>query len=279
MGKTLGVKIEMRLYPQFSARNITMQSENESGKRTCNKIHCTNDPSGLSVRSMRPASRRFFLTALVLLRCALPTFCAEKEHNFARWEKEISAYEQIDKTNPPPKGAWLFIGSSTVRLWKSLAQDFPKEQVINRGFGGSEIMDATHFADRIVFPYEPRMVFLRAGGNDIHAGKSAQEVFGNYQEFVKRVRAKMPETEIVFISQSPAISRWSEAEENKALNQLVEEYVKGKAGLRYIETYDIVFGADGKPRPELFIADKLHFNAAGYKLLAERVRGFLEKER
>jgi lysophospholipase L1-like esterase len=29
---------------------------------------------------------------------------------------------------------------------------------------------------------------------------------------------------------------------------------------------------DGQAREELFVADKLHFNAEGYKLLAERLR-------
>jgi len=31
------------------------------------------------------------------------------------------------------------------------------------------------------------------------------------------------------------------------------------------------------PRAELFASDKLHFNAAGYKLLANRVRPLLPK--
>ena len=91
---------------------------------------------------------------------------AETNHNFARWEKEIAAYERADQTNPPPKGAIVFTGSSTIARWKTLAQDVPSAPVINRGFGGSEIVDATHFADRIVFPPAPRMVCLRAGGND-----------------------------------------------------------------------------------------------------------------
>src|SRR5437660_1738407 len=93
-------------------------------------------------------------------------------HNFAKWEKEISAYEASDRTNAPPKGGIVFIGSSTIRLWKTLPQDFPGYNVINRGFGGSEIIDSAHFADRIIFPYEPRMVLLRAGGNDLSAGMS-----------------------------------------------------------------------------------------------------------
>ena len=46
--------------------------------------------------------------------------------DFEKWEKEIAAYEQADRTSPPPKGALLFIGSSTIRLWKTLTQDFPQ---------------------------------------------------------------------------------------------------------------------------------------------------------
>jgi len=226
---------------------------------------------------MRHPSPRILLVIFVFFAFVRSAICAEGEHNFAKWEKEIAAFEQMDRTNPPPKDGVVFIGSSTIRLWKSLPQDFPNHHVINRGFGGSEIMDATHFADRIIFPYEPRSVFLRAGGNDIHAGKTPAQVFDDFKEFVATVRAKLPKTEIVFISQSPAIARWSEAENNKTLNKLAEDYVRGKPGLKYVETYDIVFGPDGQIRPELFIEDKLHFNAAGYKLLAERVRTILGK--
>src|SRR5436190_536043 len=121
-----------------------------------------------------------FLAALFLI----PAATIAAEHNFAKWEKEISAYEQADHTNPPPKGAIVFIGSSTIRRWNTLAVDFPDQPVINRGFGGSEIIDSTHFADRIIFPYQPRAVFLRAGGNDIHAGKTAGEVFSDFKDFV-----------------------------------------------------------------------------------------------
>ena len=202
---------------------------------------------------------------------------AEARHDFAKWEPAIAAYEQLDRINPPPKGGMLFIGSSTIRLWKSLAQDFPEQRVINRGFGGSEIVDSSHFAGRIIFPYAPRMVFLRAGGNDLWGGKSPEQVFADFQEFVQTVHAKLPDTEIVFVSLSPSIARWKQADKEKTLNALVKEYTGGKPRLKYLETYDIVLGADGQPRAELFVADKLHFNAAGYQLLAGRVRTFLGK--
>src|SRR5438046_9574950 len=96
---------------------------------------------------------------------------AEGGHDFGKWEKEIAAYERMDRTNPPPRGALLFIGSSTIRLWKTLAQDFPGHRVINRGFGGSEIADSTHFAERVIVPYTPRTVFLPAGCSDLPPGQ------------------------------------------------------------------------------------------------------------
>ena len=202
---------------------------------------------------------------------------AEARHDFAKWEPAIAAYEQMDRTNPPPKGGLLFIGSSTIRLWKSLAQDFPEQRVINRGFGGSEIVDSSHFAGRIIFPYAPRMVFLRAGGNDLWGGKSPEQVFADFPEFVQKVHASLPDTEIIFVSLSPSIARWKQADKEETLNALVKEYIGGKPHLKYLETYDMVLGADGQPRAELFVADKLHFNAEGYQLLAERVHTFLGK--
>ena len=203
--------------------------------------------------------------------------CAEGEHNFAKGKKDIAAYEQMDRTNLPPKGALLFIGSSTIVRWKTLAQDFPEHRVINRGFGGSEIVDATHFADRLIFPHKPKMIFLRSGGNDLNAGKSSEQVFADFKEFVARVHSKLPETEIVFISLSPSIARWKQADKEKAVNTMIEEFTKRTPHLKYIETYPMVLGSDGQPRAELFVADKLHFSEEGYKLLIGRVRPYLPK--
>ena len=203
--------------------------------------------------------------------------CADTAHDFAKWEKAISAFEQSDHTNPPPKRALLFIGSSTIRFWNTLAADFPQHRVINRGFGGSEIVDATHFADRIIFPYEPKMVFLRAGGNDLWAGKSPESVFADFKAFVTTIHAKLPETEIVFISLSPSIARWRQADKERTVNSFVQDYAHETPRVKFIDTWSVPLGTDGQPRPELFLADKLHFNAAGYKLLVERVRPFLPK--
>jgi hypothetical protein len=99
-------------------------------------------------------------------------------HDFTKWEKDVVAFEKSDLLSPPPKNAVLFVGASTIVRWKSLAEDFKGTVVLNRGFGGNQIADSTHFAERMIFPYEPKMIFLRAGGNDLHFGRSVGEVFG-----------------------------------------------------------------------------------------------------
>jgi lysophospholipase L1-like esterase len=220
---------------------------------------------------MKPI-RLLSLTVSILVLLFRSALAAETNHNFAQWEKEIAAFEKSDITNPPPRGAVEFLGSSTIRRWTTLAQDFPGQPVYNRGFGGSEIADSTHFAPRVIFPYAPRMIVFRAGGNDLWAGKTPEQVFADFKEFVTVVHAKLPETEIVFISWNPTPSRWKQHEQEKTLNRLVEDFVRQTPHLKYIETYDLPLGPDGRPRPELFVADQLHFNANGYQLLTERVQ-------
>jgi len=197
-------------------------------------------------------------------------------HNFARWEKEIAGFEAADRSNPPPKGCLVFTGSSTIRLWKTLAQDYPQHKVVNRGFGGSEIADATHFAERIIFPYEPRQIFLRAGGNDIHAGRPPSEVADDFRDFVQKVHARLPRAEIYYIAVSPAPNRWGETDKYVALNKRIREMALEMPRVGYVDSFDVSLTPDGKSaRPELFLPDMLHFNADGYKILAERVRPFL----
>jgi lysophospholipase L1-like esterase len=122
------------------------------------------------------------------------------------------------------------------------------------------------------------MVLLRAGGNDINAGKSPEQVFSDFKEFVATVQAKLPEADIVFISLCPSVARWKQADKEKALNSMVQQFARQAPRVKYLETYDISLGPNGEPRPELFVADKLHFNADGYQLLAARVRSWLQSQ-
>ncbi len=206
---------------------------------------------------------------------ASPMPAPAKPHDFEKWEKAIAAYEAEDRENPPPKGGILFAGSSTIRLWETLAEDFPDHKVINRGFGGSEIVDSTHFADRIIFPHEPEQIILRAGGNDIHAGKLPNEVAADFKEFVRVVHERLPNTEIVYLTFNSSPRRWGENDKLQALNRKIRRMALNMPRVCVLDAYDISLNEKGQARPELFRDDMLHFNAEGYKVLAEVVRPYL----
>ena len=216
------------------------------------------------------------LLPLVLLLRPLSGSAQEQATNrFARWEKEIAAFEAADKTNPPPQNAILFIGSSSIRMWQSLAKDFPEHQVINRGFGGSHLADSVHFADRIVFPYQPRTIVLYAGTNDINDKKTPEQVLADFKAFVAKVHARLPETRIAFISTAPNPARWKLVEQFKTLNRLAEEYTKTNPKLAFIDVFTPMLGEDGQPSRDIYLSDKLHMNAQGYAIWKQVIGRYL----
>jgi lysophospholipase L1-like esterase len=196
-------------------------------------------------------------------------------HDYAKWEKSIAAFEAADKAKPPVKGSVLFVGSSTIVRWKSLAQDFPELPVLNRGFGGNQIKDSTHYAERMIFPYEPRMIVLRAGGNDINAGWPAADVFADFKAFVAKVRARLPQVPILYLGLSPTIKRWDQVAEGNKLNDLIANYCKSDPLTRIAEMRELTLDASGQPIPSLFVEDRLHLSVEGYKLLTSKVRPYV----
>lgn len=183
------------------------------------------------------------------------------------WEPAIEAFEKQDREKPPPRNAVLFVGSSSIRLWK-LDECFPDLEVINRGFGGSQISDSTHFADRIVIPYRPRIIVFYAGDNDIASGKIAEQVAEDFKAFVEKVHAALPETRILFLSIKPSIARWRLYDEMQKANRAIADFAAQQAPPRRVEFVDVgaaLLGEDGRPRPDLLMADGLHLNAEGYK--------------
>lgn len=221
----------------------------------------------MSMLPFSPSALFRHLRFVALLLAAVTTLVAdEAPTGFAKWEKEITTFEQRDLSSPPPKHAIVFVGSSSIKKWTSLAEDFPHHRVLNRGFGGSQMGDAAHFADRIVIPYEPRFIVVYSGGNDLNAKKTAEQVLASFQDFVAKVRAKQPDVPIAYISIAGNPKRWAQVEEVKKANALIEAFTKTQPGLQFIDVFHEMLGADGLPRPEIFSADRLHMNPEGYKL-------------
>ena len=182
-----------------------------------------------------------------------------------RFAREIQAFAEWDSKNAIPAGPVLFVGSSSIRLWRT-HESFPDLPVINRGFGGSQISDVIHFAERIVLPYQARVIVFYAGNNDIAAGKSAQRVFEDWRKFVKLVQAGQPTARVIFLAINPSPSRWPFWPVVKKANDLIQESCQSDPRLIFADGTVLFLGADGMPDASLFINDQLHLNAKGYAL-------------
>ena len=229
-----------------------------------------------TARVSREACGMFSRLVSFFLALAVLPLLARAEPPAHRFEKEIAAYEAADKASPPPQGAIVFTGASGIRLWKTLAQDFPGLTVINRGFGGSQLEDSVRFAERIVIPYHPKAVVIQAGGNDINAGKSPAQVLSDFQAWVTKVRAALPDARLVYLGQGPSPARWAQREKQQQANQLVREYLAKEKNMAFVDIWAACLGADGEPRPELYVADKLHPSAEQYQIRARLIRPALE---
>jgi lysophospholipase L1-like esterase len=191
-------------------------------------------------------------------------------HDSSKWETEIALLEAANRTNPPPPGCIVFVGSSSIKRWTTLAADFPRLPVVNRGFGGSQLADSVHFADRIVVPCAPRQVVIYAGGNDINAGKAPEIVYGDFVALVTKVRSRLPQARISFISSAPNPRRWEQVEKVKRLNSLAEGYCR-RHGIAFINVFPLMLGPNGLPKPDIYVEDRLHMNAKGYAIWKEAV--------
>lgn len=196
------------------------------------------------------------------------------EENFSRWEGDIRRFEQADAKAKPAPGGNLFVGSSSIRMWP-LDKSFPHHPIVNRGFGGSQIADSTHFAGRIVTPHRPAVIVLYAGDNDIAAGKSPERVAEDFRQFVSRVREDLPRARIVYLTIKPSLSRWKLWPKMQAANALIEKECADDEQLTYVDVGAPLLGEDRRPQAEMFIKDGLHLSPAGYKAWSELVQPHL----
>jgi lysophospholipase L1-like esterase len=215
-----------------------------------------------------------YATAILLLSC--PLVRAQQDPKPAPFEKEIAAFEAKDQASPPPEGGIVFVGSSSIRMWKT-GDAFPDLKTINRGFGGSQMADSVRYADRIVIPYKPRIVVVFAGGNDIHGGKTPEQVAEDFKALVDKILHALPKTRVFFISLFPNVARITEDARCQRANELIKAFTQTDARLGYIETAQRMRAEDGGPRPELLRKDGLHMNDEGYKIWNEIVGAVLRK--
>jgi lysophospholipase L1-like esterase len=215
------------------------------------------------------------ILALLSSLTATPALAQQADTSFRQWEGDIRAFERSDSAQPPAKHGILFVGSSSIRMWETLASDFPDLPVINRGFGGSELHDVAHFANRIVLPYKPRVIVVYAGDNDLANGRTPQQVLNDFRRLVRTVHRALPRTRIVFVAVKPSIARWNIIGRIREANTIVRRYTRTDTRVDFADVFTPMLGADGQPRKELFGEDGLHMTRAGYELWTRVVRPYL----
>jgi len=180
------------------------------------------------------------------------------------WSGAMAEFAAQDAAAPSPQDCVLFVGSSSVRMWTTLAADFPGQPVLNRGFGGSQIVDLLVHFDRVIAPHQPRLIVFYSGTNDITAGKAPAEVIRDFEEFCSQVFALRPGVKIAFLSLQYAPARWNLRDKMAEVNAAVQRRCATDPRIEFIDTNPSMLGEDGQPRLELYLADRLHMSPAGY---------------
>lgn len=201
-----------------------------------------------------------------------------REAAIQKWEKAITQLESRDTTETHPDDAILFVGSSSIRLWKDIADDMAPYHPIQRGYGGAKWSDVVIFADRLITPHQFRAVVFFVG-NDITGGdddRTPEEVVGLFAHVWERVRAHNPDAPVFYIAVTPTPLRWSAWPDARAANSAVREFCAPKDNTWFIGTESVYLDAQGQPRPELFIEDRLHLNRDGYIRWAAAIKSQLD---
>lgn len=195
----------------------------------------------------------------------------------AIWEEEIRRYEEGDRHAPPPTGAILFTGSSSIRLWTTLAQDLAPLTILNRGFGGAQAHQVLSFAPRILLPYHPSAVVLYIGENDLEArtGKTPEHVLAEVAALSDLLARELPQARLYLLAVKPSPARrrrWAQA---RRLNTLLAAFAQEDCRRCWVDVATPAFDARGRWRSDLYMADGLHLSPAGYALWARLLRARL----
>jgi lysophospholipase L1-like esterase len=236
-------------------------------------MSCTRRAPVYPARVLYPplSARRLLFTLLAALLAAAPALATP-----GKWADDIAKFTAADAAQPPPSGAVVFVGSSSIRFWTTLAQDFPDVATLNRGFGGSEMADSAFYADRIVIPYHPRLVVVYAGENDIAAGKSPATVLADFQAFRAKVHAALPATKLIYLAMKESPVRAPVRAQILAGNKLIAADCATDPRCTFVDVATPLLDAKGGYRPELFHADQLHLQPAGYAIWTKILTPYLK---
>ena len=194
------------------------------------------------------------------------------------FESEVTSLEARLLQAPAASSPIVFYGSSSIRLWKSLQQDFSGYAVLNIGFGGARLADCVQYANRLVLPRKPAAIVIYAGDNDLAFGTPPETVFSSFQKLFWIFRGYSPSIPIAFVSVKPSPARLIFFGNILKFNQLVRDFLKTQPETDYIDVFDDMLGQDHKPVLDLFVNDHIHLSPAGYQIMRRDIGEFLSQD-
>jgi len=198
---------------------------------------------------------------------------------YSNFADSIASFEAADRKQPPKPGGVVFVGSSSIRMWRTLKTDFPNTYVVHRGFGGSQMVDCIMYVDKLVTRHKPRKVVIYEGDNDIGAGKSAERVLKDFRTFVQLVHDRSPMTKIGFVAIKPSRARWKLWPEMAKANKLIAEACGLDDRVQFLDIATPMLDPRGEqPAADWFIADGLHMTPKGYATWTKVVRPWIAEE-
>ncbi|HEY3403135.1 MAG TPA: GDSL-type esterase/lipase family protein [Ohtaekwangia sp.] len=197
---------------------------------------------------------------------------AQNPERFGKEVQElIAADSSINRTD-----IILFTGSSSIRLWKDIASSFPEHNVLNRGFGGSEMSDLVYFSDKLILPYKPQKIFIYEGDNDLNAGKSVDQILLSADSLLTIIRKNLPpEIPVIFISPKPSVARWGMKDKYVSFNTELKAWTRKHENVEFADVWTPMVDRQGNVRTDLFVEDRLHMNKTGYEIWARVLRKYL----
>jgi lysophospholipase L1-like esterase len=192
-----------------------------------------------------------------------------------RFEKEVNDLVKGDSLVNRKK-LILFTGSSSIRFYADLKKDFPKHNVLNRGFGGSEMSDLLYYTQPVILNYKPDRIFIYEGDNDINSGKSPEEILANADQLLSLLRSQLsPKVKIIFISAKPSVARWHLKSKYETFNRQLQAWTSTKKNVFYADVWTPMLESNGEVRADLFIEDNLHMNRKGYEIWKTVIEKYL----
>jgi lysophospholipase L1-like esterase len=195
------------------------------------------------------------------------------------FEKEINRFRHDDSIQKPAANAVLFVGSSSFTKWTDVQTYFPNHTIINRGFGGSTLLEVLMYADNVILPYQPKQVVVYCGENDLASSDSitAEQVAYRFVALFDIIRKTWKDKPIAFVSIKPSPSRDKIRSKVVETNKIIKAFLETKPNTAFIDVFSKMLTPEGNPMPDIFLADRLHMNAKGYAIWQKVMEPYLLK--